>query len=472
MATIMETEAPAAGVEAPATAGAPADNAGPPTPPAARATFLTVLRHAGFRNLWLGQVISQIGDYFALLALMVVVSGFSNTAADTTQAVSGLMIAFSLPRLLFGVLAGVFADRWDRRRTMLGADATRSVLALALIPAFLTHNLLLVYALAFVMSAFGTLFNPAKGAIIPLLVPTEQLTAANALSQTSQMLATFIGPALAGVTFAVVGKGNEWVAFAVDGLSFAVSAGAVWRINAAYGAAPAQPPQTQIDTISPVRRVWHELLVGLRALLGSRTMATLSAVMGITMLGIGAMNVLWIVYLKTRFGFEAAELAGRIAVIDIAFAAGMVLATGLVGNVLSGLAPKWLVVGGLTFGGLLLLPIGYIPNYWLLVALMFGIGLGVGPIDAGISSLMQIVVPNSQMGRVSGGFGTIIDMSMLLSISMAGTLGGWLGIPAVLLLSGVACIGGGLLALTALPALTLKDKVAEAALEAGEAQVA
>ncbi len=429
-----------------------------------------MLRHAGFRNLWLGQIVSQIGDYFAFLALMVVVSGFSNDAANTTQAVSGLMIAFSLPRLLLGVLAGVFVDRWNRRYTMISADVLRVMLALAFIPAFLTHNLLLVYGLAFVMSAFGTLFNPAKGAIIPLLVPTEQLTAANALSQTSQMLATFIGPALAGVTFAAVGKGNEWVAFAVDGLSFAVSALAVWRIKAEAGIAPARAVAPEES--GAVRRVWQELVVGLRALLGNRTMATLSAVMGITMLGIGAMNVLWLVYLKTRFGFEAADLAGRVAIVDIAFSAGMVLATGLVGNVLSGLAPKWLVVGGLISGGLLLLPIGYIPNYWVLVVLMFGIGLGVGPINAGISSLMQIVVPNSQMGRVSGGFGTIVDTTMLLSVAMAGTLGGWLGIPAVLLLSGLACIGGGVLALISLPALTLKDKVESNPLEANVVQAA
>ena len=270
MASVSEIEAPAPVAEADLAvelpirppAGAAAGSTEPPTPPAERATFLTVLRHAGFRNLWLGQVISQIGDYFAFLALMVVVSGFSNDAADTTQAVSGLMIAFTLPRLLFGVLAGVFVDRWDRRHTMIAADAIRGVLVLALIPAFLTHNLLLVYSLAFVMSAFGTLFNPAKGAIIPLLVPVEQLTAANALSQTSQMLSTFIGPALAGVTFAVVGKGNEWVAFAIDGLSFGVSAFAVWRINAAYGAVPAQPAQATTAAASPVRRVWDELIVG------------------------------------------------------------------------------------------------------------------------------------------------------------------------------------------------------------------
>src|SRR5689334_9254756 len=77
-----------------------------PTP--ARANFFTVLRNAGFRNLWLGQIISQIGDYFVFLALMVVISGFQTDAAATAGALAGMGIAMTLPRLLFGVLAGVF----------------------------------------------------------------------------------------------------------------------------------------------------------------------------------------------------------------------------------------------------------------------------------------------------------------------------------------------------------------------------
>src|SRR6266498_3143609 len=84
-----------------------------------RVTFVTILRNRNFRNLWLGQVISQMGDYFAFLAIMVVVGGFSQDVGETTKQVSGVMIATTLPRLLFGVLAGVFVDRWDRRLTML-----------------------------------------------------------------------------------------------------------------------------------------------------------------------------------------------------------------------------------------------------------------------------------------------------------------------------------------------------------------
>jgi MFS family permease len=376
---------------------------------------------------------------------------------------------------------------------MIVADVVRAGLSLLLIPAFMAHNLLLIYAVAFTLSAFGTLFNPAKGAVIPLLVPAEQLTAANALSQTSQMLSTFIGPALAGLVFNLAGKGNEWVAFAINSASFVVSAVAVWSIRANAGKAPAggipnlspQPPPLEGEStaisppppgvgsgeraVGPVRQVWHELLVGMRTLFGNRTMATLTAVLGITMLGIGAINVLWIVFLKTRFGFQDAELAGRVAIVDIAFSAGMVLASGIVGNVLSGVAPKWLVVWGLILSGLELAVIGYFDNFIVVTLIMFGIGLCVGPINAGITSLMQLVVPNEQMGRVGGGFGTMIDMAMLLSVSLAGAFGSWLGIPIVFTISGVLSIGAGLLAVAFLPALTLHDKVAGGPVEPVEA---
>ena len=183
---------------------------------------MQILRNRGFRDLWLGQVVSQMGDYFAFLAMMVIVSGFATSQEETTLAVSGMMIAFTLPRLLFGMLAGVFVDRWDRRRTMLASDLIRAALTLLMIPAFLSQSLIAMYVLGFVMSAIGTLFIPAKGALLPRLVSEEQLLAANSLSQTSQMLATLIGPALAGMTFALVGNGNQWIAFVINSCSFLI----------------------------------------------------------------------------------------------------------------------------------------------------------------------------------------------------------------------------------------------------------
>ncbi len=216
------------------------DSPGPP-PSEGRANFATVLRHAGVRNLWLGQIGSQVGDYFAILALLVVMSGFQRGTAETTATVSGLLIALTLLRFVFGLLAGVFVDRWDRRRTMIGSDLLRVALALAFIPAFLSHQLAALYALAFALSAISMLFIPAKGALIPWLVPAAQLASANALSQTSQMLAQFVGPALAGATFATLGTGNQWIAFVIDGVSFLVSAGSTWLVRVPPAAAPPAP---------------------------------------------------------------------------------------------------------------------------------------------------------------------------------------------------------------------------------------
>ncbi|HEX9990559.1 MAG TPA: MFS transporter [Chloroflexia bacterium] len=426
-----------------------------------RITFITVLRNGNFRNLWIGQVISSIGDYFAFLALMVVVAGFSDNPSATTGAVSGLMIAVTLPRLLFGVLAGVFVDRWDRRRTMLVSDVIRSGLTLLMIPAVLSKNLLLVYMLGFALSTVGTLFMPAKGALIPKLVPQEHLLSANSLSQTSMMLANFIGPALAGITFWAVGNSNQWVAFVFDSVSYLVSAAAIMSVRVPREVSLPAPDHALGAQHSALGRVWEELKVGLKALLLNRVMATLSAVFAVTMFGVGALNVLWVVFLETGFGFKESELAWRFSVVDIAFFAGMVGASVVAGNFMSHLAPKWFIVWGLVGAGLLTTFMGYLPDYWLVVATMLGVGLFVAPVNTGTTTLTQIVVPNSQLGRVGGGIGTIVDTATLGSMSLAGVFGAMWGIPFVFLVSGVLCALGGVLAWALLPALTLKDKVEE-----------
>jgi len=441
------------------------------TTSAKKVTFVTILRNGNFRNLWIGQVVSQIGDYFVGLALMVVVSSFSDDPAVVTANVAVIMIALTLPRLLFGILAGVFVDRWDRRLTMIASDLLRMVLTLGLIPAFLMHSLPLMFVLVFAASTVGAFFNPAKGALIPTLVPTEQLTSANSLSQTSMMLATFIGPALAGATFTIAGNGNEWVAFVVDSLSFLISAISIWFISVptadesspsahrefAFGSSTEQLETG--NSKSAIAQVWSEVVVGLKALFFNKAMATLAIVFAVTMLGVGALNVLWVAFFKTGFGFTQSDLAWRLSVVDIAFSAGMVIASVVVGNFFSNTAPKWLIVIGLIVGGGFFVPLGYLSNYWLVVAAMFGLGLFVAPINTGTATLMQLVVPNNQLGRVGGGIGTISDTATLASMSMAGALGAVLGIPLVFALGGILCILGGVLAWAALPPVSVKDKV-------------
>ena len=217
-----------------------------------------------------------------------------------------------------------------------------------------------------------------------------------------------------------------------------------------------------------MRQVWDELLVGLRALVLNKVIATLAIIAGITMLGIGAVNVLWLVFLKERFGFAANELAWRVSIMDIVFSGGMILASVVIGNFLARIAPKWLIVASLlgVAAGVVLFPL--LPDYWTMVACMALIGLGVAPLNTGTNTLLQLLVPNHQLGRVGAGLSTVSDATSLISMSLAGVLGAALGIPTVFMLGGLLCFGGGILAWVTLPVLRadVKPDVADAAPQA------
>src|SRR5439155_11897140 len=187
-----------------------------------------------------------------------------------------------------------------------------------------------------------------------------------------------------------------------DAASYLVSAAAIWMIR--MPKEDTQPSAEAPAEGGALGRVGREFVVGIKALAFNRVMATLAVVFGITMLGVGALNVLWVSFLKSAFGYtDSAELGWHFAVIDVVFFTGMVIASVAVGNFMSNRPPKDFVVWGLIVAGAGTLPIGFLPNYWLVVATMFVVGLAVAPINTGVMTLMQIVVPNHQLGRVGGG---------------------------------------------------------------------
>jgi MFS family permease len=253
------------------------------------------------------------------------------------------------------------------------------------------------------------------------------------------MVAVLLGPALAGLTIKVAGPGQEWLALVVDALSFGVSALFIQSIPRPRHA-PAAPLPPTGDRRGQIRAVGHELLAELKLLVLNRTILTLASVGGITMLGLGAANVLWLVYLKTTFGFAESDLALRVGVLGLALAGGMTIASVGIGNFLAWVAPKWLIVGGLLGAGLSLAAFGQLRDYRLLLVATVGLGLFVVPINAAVSTLMQTSVPNEQLGKVMGGFTTITDAATIGSMSLAGVLGAALGIPTIFLLSGVICL--------------------------------
>ncbi len=181
----------------------------PPPQPPSRASLLSLMR-GPFLRLWIAQALSQTANNVVNFALLLLVQDIieRHDVQQANTAISLVILSFSLPAVLFGPIAGVMADRWDRRRLMAAMNALRAVSVIS----FLIINpewhvgwmLAAVYFLTFVFGIAGQFFAPALGASIPDLVPRQQLIQANALFNLTFTAAQLIGFATVGPVLAKV----------------------------------------------------------------------------------------------------------------------------------------------------------------------------------------------------------------------------------------------------------------------------
>ena len=166
----------------------------------------SLLATRDFGSLWAGQVISQIGDGLNKVALLWFVYDLTGSALKMT--LIGLLQ--TIPPLVLGPLIGVYLDRLPKKPVMVWIDLVRSILVL-LIPVLYAYDALSLnrlYALVFLIAIVSTVFGPALVSSVPLIVSRTQLTAANALLQSSTNIGMLIGPAISGLGIALIGAQN------------------------------------------------------------------------------------------------------------------------------------------------------------------------------------------------------------------------------------------------------------------------
>jgi MFS transporter, DHA3 family, macrolide efflux protein len=239
-----------------------------------------VLRLPDFRRLWTGQVISDFGDALTSLSLLLVV----NQLTGSTAALALMAICLALPQVTVGIVAGVYVDRWDRRRVMLVSDLLRAGLVLGFVLVGSIDTLWLLYLLAISQAAIGTFFAPARTALIPSIVPREGLMAANSLSQGSRLVAGVLGTGAAGAIIGLIGV--AWPAFVIDSLTFLVSFVFVVRVTVSGRVAATAGEQAS--------GVLRSVVEGMRVVAGSRMLSGTLISAGVVMLGLGAVNVLFV----------------------------------------------------------------------------------------------------------------------------------------------------------------------------------
>ncbi|MEW6717817.1 MAG: MFS transporter [Chloroflexota bacterium] len=379
-----------------------------------------------FRLLWLGQVISDFGNSLTNMTLLFLV----NRLTGSTAALATMMIMLAIPEVTFGLFAGVFVDRLDRKRVIILSDILRGFFVLGFILVDSPEKIWLLYVIGFIQATIGTFFYPARNALLPNLIPESGLLSANSVAETSRIIFNLFGVGVAG---AIVGTLNIfWPAFTIDALTFFTSFLLISQIR---GYTRGSRPKTSIN----VKAIFSELVDGLQITV--RTPALLGTMVGagIAMLGLGATNVLLVPLLVNDLQVPETWFAG----LEFAQTSSMVISGGLVATLASRFESTRIASVGLVLLGLVVVLISQSQNVWHIMATLFALGWVLTPLQASFATIVQTAVKDEVRGRSSAARGAVISASNLISMAFAGILGDMIGIRNVFIIGGIFSVLAG-----------------------------
>jgi len=387
---------------------------------------LTPLRESpSFRRLWIGHSVGTAGQQMTSVAVALEV--YDLTGSSFSVGLTGL---FQLvPLVVLGLYGGALLDRFDRRRVALIATIGLWASTLAFLAQSLAgvDSVALLYAIIAIQSGFFAVANPARQAIIPRLVPTHLLPAANALNTLTWGLAFTIGPVVAG--FLIAGTGTVTTVYALDLVVFAISVWAMWRL-------PSLPP----EGVAPdAPRGWRSVLEGIRFLKGKRNLQ-MSFYLDIVAMVFGMPRALFPAIATAWYGGSLTDVALIVGLLSAAPAVGSIVATvfsGPLGKVRrQGLA---VVIAICVWGGAIAV-FGLVRELPIALALLALAG-GADSISAIFrSTILQAATPDDYRGRLQGIFTVVVVGGPRLGDVEAGAVAGVFGEAVSAVSGGVLCL--------------------------------
>ncbi|MBZ5557046.1 MAG: MFS transporter [Acidobacteriia bacterium] len=398
--------------------------------PAPPLSFRDVLRIDVMRRVWYAQMVSLFGDFLALFAVIAVVSF---RMRGTPTQLTGLQIAYMLPIVFVGPIAGVFVDRWPLKPTLVSSDLIRAVLAVLLIPSTAIWQVYFVLAALSCVSAF---FGPAQTVTIRTYVPVAGLMSANALMQVAFMGSRIIGPATAG---AIVATFTPKVCYLLDVASFMFSAAMIGTVVIRRSAAiPAQ----QGSSGNRIHAIWKDMAAGMNFILHHAAILFFVLAMAAGLFTIGCFGPLISIYVRDTlhasaglFGF----VSGNVGV-------GMLVGTQIVRALARRFSDTGLVLSGLLGIGAGVLLLGAAPYIAAALASTFIIGFAFAAILVPAQTLIQRETPHDMLGRVGSTNASVIFLGQILGLVLSGVLAEALGVRMVFFLCAglsVALAAGG-----------------------------
>jgi len=186
--------------------------------------FELILQNANFRWLWSGQIVSLLGDWFNLIASAILIAELT----DSGLALGVLFTIRMLAPFVVAPVAGIFADRYNRKHLLIITDLVRAVVVLGFLFVQDADDIWLLYTLTILLFGVSGFFSPARSAILPDITSPQELGTANTLGAASWSVMLAVGAAIGGLTTGLFGSQT---AFVIDGFTFAISAGLLLKIR-------------------------------------------------------------------------------------------------------------------------------------------------------------------------------------------------------------------------------------------------
>lgn len=376
--------------------------------------YQAVLKQPHLIGLWLSQIFSAIGDQLYSIAIIWI-------AVQTGGAAAGFVTAAgAISGLCLGLVGGVYADRWNRRTTMIAVDILRAatVLALGLIGHFTPLTLWHLGIASVIVSGLGSLFDPALAASLPALTEKDEssLQAMNALMQVNHRFARTIGPGLAGWLVAVTALHHF---FTLDAFTFLVSAAAVFAIGGDFK----WQPERRHTGVSGIAGIWHDICRG-----GSLVYQHEQLFWAFAMYVVA--NIAWSAGFMVGFPLWAKQLpgadVGTYAILVASYGVGSVSSNLVMGTVTSRRRMFFISISQIIFGiGFLI--VAFAPNLPVacIGSCLAAIGGPTG--DLMMMVMLQTDMPREDLGKVfslrqfvmylGGSIGLILAPALFQSLS-------------------------------------------------------
>lgn len=421
------------------------------TPPAvsSQSSYITkILHNSAFRYLWLGQVISQISTNVILFILALVI--YRNTGSNT--AVSGLFLAYGIPAVLFGMIAGVIVDRIDKRTVLIIADIFRAALVFGLF--FVSDHLVLVYIICFLNAIFTQLYSPAEASTLPKTIPPDQLVSANSLFSFTYYSSLAIGFLIAGPLLRLTG-GTQEVVFGLLTACFLLAAWCVSRL-------PHNPPESgnkglrQMLTYKPaylVSRIAVGLSDGLQYVAKSPVLFDSLLLLTMTQIILALLGTLGPGFADKVLGIDIRD-ASIIIIGPVVL--GMVIGAVWIGNHGYRFSSRKLIRWGiLGLGSMLMLisltvwldqfpGLGWLFQKKVILPIEFFLfmilGVSNSLLDVPANSILQSQADGQMRGRVYGVLASAVGGVGMLPVVLGGVLADVIGVGKVIFLLGLSVV--------------------------------